>query len=66
MSSKSPETQTPIVNPACLEPLYAPWEEPNAHRVRGDKPGGPAKVIKNRRPSPITIVKAQEEERRDI
>ena len=43
------------VNPSALEPLFAPWEEPNAHRLRGDKPGGPAKVVKNRRPSPITI-----------
>lgn len=45
-----------IVNPSALEPLFAPWEEPIAHRVRGDKAGDPAKVVKNRRPSPITIV----------
>jgi len=46
----------PIVNPAALEPLFAPWEEPNAHRVRADKPGDPAKVVRNRRPSPISVV----------
>ncbi len=40
-----------------LEPLYAPWEEPNAHQVRADKPGEPAKVVKNRRASPISVVK---------
>ncbi len=39
-----------------LEPLYAPWEEPVSHRTRPDKPGGKAKVIKGRRPSPIVIV----------
>jgi len=46
----------PIVNPGALEPLFAPWEEPTAHRVRADKPGEPAKVVKNRRPSPISVV----------
>ena len=45
-----------IVNAAALEPLFAPWEEPTAHRVRGDRPGDSAKVIKTRRASPITIV----------
>jgi type III restriction enzyme len=45
-----------IVNSAALEPLFAPWEEPIALRVRGDKAGDPAKVVKNRRPSPIPIV----------
>ena len=44
------------INPSALEPLFAPWEEPNAHRLRGDKPGDPAKVVKTRRPSPIAIV----------
>lgn len=39
-----------------LEPLFAPWEEPTSHRVRADTPGGKAKVIKGRRPSPIVIV----------
>ncbi len=38
-----------------LEPLFLPWEEPNAHRVRAERPGDPARVVKNRRPSPIAI-----------
>jgi len=46
----------PIINPSALEPLYAPWEEPNAHRVRVDKPGEHARVVKGRRPSTIQIV----------
>ena len=44
---------SPIVNPTALEPLFAPHEEPNFHRVRAEKPGDPAKVVKGRRPSPI-------------
>ncbi len=46
---------SPIINPAALEPLFAPHEEPNFHRVRAEKPGEPAKVVKGRRPSSITI-----------
>jgi type III restriction enzyme len=45
----------PTLNTPALEPLFAPWEEPNAHRVRADREGDPAKVIKHRRPSPITL-----------
>jgi type III restriction enzyme len=44
-----------LVNPAALEPLFSPWEEPTKHRIRGDKPGEPAKIINGRRPSPIVI-----------
>ena len=46
---------SPIINPAALEPLFAPHEEPNFHRVRAEKPGDPAKVVKGRRPSAITV-----------
>ncbi|MCI0377596.1 MAG: hypothetical protein L0215_08325 [Gemmataceae bacterium] len=38
-----------------LEPLFLPWEEPNAHRVRAKRPGEPAEIVKGRRPSGITI-----------
>ena len=38
-----------LVNPAALEPLFSPWEEPTKHRIRGDKPGEPAKIISGRR-----------------
>ena len=44
-----------IINPAALEPLFAPHEEPNFHRVRAEKPGEPARVVKGRRPSSITV-----------
>ena len=44
-----------IINPSVLEPLYAPHEEPHLHRVRSEKPGEPAKVVKGRRPSPIAV-----------
>ncbi len=45
----------PIINRVALEPLYNSWEQPNAHRIRAEKAGGPAKVIKGRRSSGITI-----------
>ena len=44
-----------LVNPTALEPLFSPWDEPTKHRVKGDKPGEPAKIINGRRPSPIVI-----------
>ncbi|MCU0915219.1 MAG: hypothetical protein MUC88_11730 [Planctomycetes bacterium] len=44
-----------LVNPAALEPLFSPWEEPAKHRIRGDKPGEPAKIVNGRRPSPVVI-----------
>jgi type III restriction enzyme len=44
-----------LVNPAALEPLYLPWEEPAKHRIRADKPGESAKIVNGRRPSPIAI-----------
>jgi len=48
-------TPTDGINAAALEPLYSTWQEPDKHRVRADKPGDPAKVVKGRRPSPIVI-----------
>ena len=45
-----------VVNPAVLEPLFETWQEPNAHRVRAERPGDPAKRVQGRRPSPIPIV----------
>lgn len=46
---------SPIINPAALEPLFSVHEEPNFHRVRAEKPGEQAKVVKGRRPSSITV-----------
>ena len=44
-----------VINPKALEPLFGPSDVPTHHRVRAKAPGGPAEVIKGRRPSPITI-----------
>ncbi len=44
------------LNLALLEPLFAPWQEPNAHRVRVNKLGDSAAVQQGRRPSPIEVV----------
>jgi type III restriction enzyme len=50
-------TQLPsTLNPTLLEPLFEPWSEPNAHRVRADKAGDPAVVVQGRRASPIDLV----------
>src|SRR5271157_2147549 len=38
-----------IINPKALEPLYAPWEVPNKHRVKGGE------VRDIRRPSSVTV-----------
>jgi type III restriction enzyme len=48
-------TEDLVINTAALEPLFAPWEEPNQHRIRG-KPGQPPETKTYRRPSPIRIV----------
>lgn len=45
-----------VVNSAVLEPLFETWREPNAHRIRAERPGEPAKRVQGRRPSPIPIV----------
>lgn len=47
-----------LLNKAALELLFLPHEEPNAHRVRGDAPGAPAKTLQGRRPSRIGVVQA--------
>lgn len=46
---------TEQINLAALEPLYAPWEEPNQHRTRAEQSGDPALIQKGRRPSSIAI-----------
>ncbi len=55
MNQKETNDET-VINPSALEPLFEPWEEPNAHRIRADKPGDPAKVVRGRRASNIGIV----------
>jgi len=50
-------TQSPsTLNSTILEPLFAPWAEPNAHRVRAEKTGDPAVIVQGRRASPIDLV----------
>ena len=49
-------SETPVVNFAALEPLFAPWEEPNQHRVRAVERDFPAKIKNYRRSSPIRLV----------
>jgi type III restriction enzyme len=44
------------LNTTILEPLFAPWAEPNAHRVRAEKAGDPAVIVQGRRASPIDLV----------
>jgi len=44
----------PVVNLAAIEPLFAPHEEPNQHRARGQG-GQPAQIQKGRRPSKIAV-----------
>ena len=39
-----------------VSPLYAPWEEPVAHRARADDSGKPALVVARRRPSKLPVV----------
>ena len=48
-------TETPVVNIAALEPLFAPWQEPDKHRVRAPK-GMPPEIKMYRRQSPIRLV----------
>jgi len=49
------EDSTLEFNPSALEPLFMPWEFPNAHRRRAERDGQPPKIVQRRRPSPITI-----------
>jgi type III restriction enzyme len=45
----------PVINPAALEPLFAPWEEPAKHRVKNPQAGEPALLINGRRPSQMVM-----------
>ena len=55
MTTKAAGSAGPIFNKAALEPLFMPWEFPNAHRARAEKEGEPPKVVDRRRRSPIVI-----------
>jgi type III restriction enzyme len=45
----------PYINISALEPLFAPHEEPNRHRVRADTEGQPARIVTGRRRTAIAI-----------
>ena len=51
----NPSAESPVVNAAALEPLFAPWEEPDKHRVRASA-GLPPEIKTYRRSSPIGLV----------
>lgn len=53
--SATPASDSPL-NLDAISPLYAPWEEPTAHRARADQPGKPAPKIARRRPSKLPVV----------
>ena len=40
---------------AAIEPLFGPSDVPNRHRAKGKKEGGPAEIVKGRRPTSIAI-----------
>jgi type III restriction enzyme len=61
----SQDNDQPFLNLAALEPLFAPWEEPNKHRVRADKKGLPPEIKTYRRRSPIQMVNPLRAELRD-
>ncbi|MCP5060299.1 MAG: DEAD/DEAH box helicase family protein [bacterium] len=43
------------VKTSALEPLFLPWDEPHSHRIRAEKSGDPAHIVKGRRSSPIRL-----------
>lgn len=49
----------PVINPAALEPLFTPWEEPTKHREKNPQAGEPALIINGRRPAHKDLVIAQ-------
>lgn len=45
----------PVINPAALEPLFTPWEEPAKHRVKNPQADELALQVNGRRPSQLII-----------
>ncbi|HPS91732.1 MAG TPA: DEAD/DEAH box helicase family protein [Methanothrix sp.] len=54
-SNETSSATSPIINPAALEPLFSPHEEPYRYRAPAEKEGDPAKIELGRRPSNIPI-----------
>ncbi len=49
-------TERETLNLDSVTPLYAPWEEPVAHRARAVQVGKPASIVARRRPSKLPVV----------
>lgn len=58
MAKPTPPESAPdaVLNLDSVSPLYAPWEEPTAHRARVREAGKTAPVIARRRPSKLPVV----------
>lgn len=56
MTANAAASDDLVINTSALEPLFAPWEQPDKHRVRGAAPGQPPEIKNHRRPSPIRLV----------
>ena len=39
-----------------LAPLFAPHEEPRAHRTKGENKNSPSRIVPHRRPSSLPLV----------
>ena len=61
MSVGSPSPEELVINTAALEPLFAPWEEPDKHRVRAATAGQPPEIKTYRRRSPVRLVNSLRE-----
>src|SRR5262249_33508002 len=55
MNTQTSDTDELVINTTALEALFAPWEEPNKHRVRATRPGQPPQINSYRRRSPIKL-----------
>ena len=61
MSVGYPSPEELVINTAALEPLFAPWEEPDKHRVRAATAGQPPEIKTYRRRSPVRLVNSLRE-----
>lgn len=52
----APDRPDRPLNLDAIAPLYAPWEEPTAHRARPEREGDPAPVVARRRSSKLPVV----------
>ncbi len=55
-----------IVSKEALEPLFMPWDFPNAYRERSDEDGSAPRIVNRRRPSPLALANNLRAELRDF